>query len=423
MLADIQHVFSPRAIEKGLSISLLVAPTVPERLLLDEVRIRQVLFNLVGNATKFTERGGIRINAETKPSAKASLPAKYDLTLEVADSGIGIPANEVDRIFEAFTQASGQSTRKYGGTGLGLSITKRLVEHMGGTISVHSQSGRGSTFRISLPGVATADGSPSTVHDAPGAVAGLEQFIPSDILLGADSGVNQLLFTGYFEDSGHRIVMAEDGATILELAEELKPAVILLDLWGAGVDGPEVARRCKANPALQKIPVVICAGFIGDDSEALHAIAEGLLQKPISKADLVRELRRHLATRPGFDRSAAPAPGAGAIPAPLVITMTEDRADWPVLVERLRIEEKDIWPSFREAPNIDEVEAFALRLCDRASTYHCPSLNRYARDLLRQAQEFDMENLPRTLERFPHFINDLEAASSPDRAVMITPRL
>ena len=423
LLADIQHVFSPRAIEKGLSVSLLVAPSVPERLLLDEVRIRQVLFNLVGNATKFTERGGIRLNAQTNPSANASIPAKYDLTLEVSDSGIGIPPNEVDRIFEAFTQASGQSTRKYGGTGLGLSITKRLVEHMGGTISVQSRPSRGSTFRIFLPGVATADSSPSTVHDSPNAVAGLEQFIPSDILLGADSGVNQLLFTGYFEDSDHRIVMAEDGATILELAEELKPAVILLDLWGAGVDGPEIARLCKANAALQNIPIIICAGFIGDDSEALHAIAEGILQKPISKADLVRELRRHLQIRPGFDRNATPTLGAGAIPEPVVITMAEDRTHWPVLVERLRIEEKDIWPSFREAPNIDEVEAFALRLCDRASTYHCPSLNRYARDLLRQAQEFDMENLPRTLERFPHFINDLEAASSPDRVAMTTPRL
>ena len=147
------------------------------------------------------------------------------------------------------------------------------------------------------------------------------------------------------------------------------------------------------------------------------------MQKPISKADLVRELRRHLQIRPDFDRNAAPTLGAGAIPEPVVITMAEDRTHWPVLVERLRIEEKDIWPSFREAPNIDEVEAFALRLCDRASTYHCPSLNRYARDLLRQAQEFDMENLPRTLERFPHFINDLEAASSPDRVAMTTPRL
>ena len=422
LLTDIQHVFSPRAIEKGLSISLLVSPSVPERLLLDEVRIRQVLFNLVGNAAKFTERGGIRINAETKPSAKSGLPAKYDLTLDVSDSGIGIPATELDRIFEAFTQASGQSTRKYGGTGLGLSITKRLVEHMGGTISVQSQIGRGSTFRIFLPGIATADGSPSTVHDIPYAVAGLEQFIPSDILLGADAGVNQLLFTGYFEDSGHRIVMAEDGATILELAEELKPAIILVDLWGAGVDGPEIARRCKANPALRDIPIIICAGFIGDDSEALNAIAEGLLQKPISKADLVRELRRHLPVRPGFDPNSSLAHGPG-IPEPAVIPMAEDRAQWPVLVERLRIEEKDIWPSFREAPNIDEVEAFALRLGERASTHQCPSLNRYARDLLRQAQEFDMENLPRTLERFPHLINDLEAAFSPDRVVMIAPRL
>jgi PAS domain S-box-containing protein len=422
LLADIQHVFSPRAIEKGLSISLLVSPAVPERMLLDEVRIRQVLFNLVGNAAKFTERGGIRINAEVKSSQKNGAPAKYyDLTLEVSDSGIGIPANEVDRIFEAFTQASGQSTRKYGGTGLGLSITKRLVEHMGGSITVQSRQGRGSTFQIVLPGVAAADGSPTTVHDQRNSLVGLEQFAPSDILIGVNTAVDQLLFTGYFEESGHRIVMAEEGETILELAEETKPAVLILDFRGAGMDGPEIARRCKANPALIDIPIILCTGYIGDDSDALHAIAEGILQKPISKRDLVVELRRYLPTRPGFDRAAAAA--AGAIPEPVVIAMTEDRAQWPMLVERLRIEEKDIWPSFREAPNIDEVEAFARRLCDRAATYACPALNRYARDLVRQSQEFDMESLPRTLERFPHLINDLEAACSPERALVVTPRI
>src|SRR5262249_27666732 len=147
--------------------------------------------------------------------------------------------------------------------------------------------------------------------------------------------VDQLLFTGYFEDSGHRIVISEDADTILELAEETKPAVMILDLWGTGVDGPEIARRCKANPALEDIPILLCTGFIGDDSEALQAIAEGILQKPISKGDLVTELRRFLPVRPGFDRAAAA--GAGVIPEPVVITMTEDRAQWPVLVERLRI--------------------------------------------------------------------------------------
>src|SRR5262249_21558876 len=233
LLAEIQHVFSPRAIEKGLSISLLVAPSVPERMLLDEVRIRQMLFNLVGNATKFTERGGIRINAETKPSQKNGAPARYfDLTLEVSDSGIGIPENEVDRIFEAFTQASRQSTRKYGGTGLGLSITNRLVEHMGGTITVQSRLGRGSTFHILLPGVAAAETSPSTVLEQRNALAGLEQFVPADILIGVKRAVDQLLFTGYFEDSGHRIVIAEVGDTILELAEETKPAAMSLVLSG-----------------------------------------------------------------------------------------------------------------------------------------------------------------------------------------------
>ena len=116
------------------------------------------------------------------------------------------------------------------------------------------------------------------MHDQRNSLVGLEQFAPSDILIGVNTAVDQLLFTGYFEESGHRIVMAEEGETILELAEETKPAVLILDFRGAGMDGPEIARRCKANPALIDIPIILCTGFIGDDSDALHAIAEGILQ-------------------------------------------------------------------------------------------------------------------------------------------------
>ena len=232
-------------------------------MLLDEVRIRQVLFNLVGNAAKFTERGGIRINAEAKPSQKNGAPAKYyDLTLEVVRFG-----HWHSRRMRS--TASSRRSRRLpakapGNTAapdLGLNITKRLVEHMGGTITVQSRQGRGSTFHIVLPGVAAAERSPSTVHDRRISLAGLEQFVPSDILIAVNRAVDQLLFTGYFEDSGHRIVMAEDGETILELAEETQPAVLILDLWGAGVDGPEIARRCKANPALRNIPILLCTGF------------------------------------------------------------------------------------------------------------------------------------------------------------------
>ncbi len=422
LLGDIQHVFSPRVIEKGLSISLLVAPQVPERLLLDEVRLRQVLFNLVGNAAKFTDRGGIRINCSTRPSARVgdSLtgPERHDLTLEVIDSGIGVQPEERDRIFEAFTQASGQSTRKYGGTGLGLSITKRLVERMGGKISVQSTPGRGSTFRVVLPEVMLADDRSSTVHGAPLAVAGLEQFLPATILVGADFEVNRLLFAGYFEDSGHQLVMAEDVASLLNLAAETNPDLILLDLWLPGLDAPALARKIREDAALRAIPIVICTASTSDAEEKrLRALANGLLRKPISKADLVAELKHYLSARPQYDVTSATTI-LSSEPDP-VLPIAEDRAHWPVLIERLRIEERDIWPSFREAPNIDEVEAFARRLCERAAAYHAPALNRYARDLLRQAQEFDMEALPRTLARFPHLITDLEAACDTDRVLPV----
>ncbi len=412
LLADIQHVFSSRVVEKNLNLSLLVAPSVPQRLLLDEVRIRQVLFNLVGNAIKFTERGGVRLSAHSKaqplPPHRLGVEPRFTLTLEVADTGVGIQADQLDRIFEAFTQASGQSTRKYGGTGLGLSITKRLVERMGGRIELQSHPGQGSIFRVVLKDVPATTAAADTVVDLSGTPSDLDQFVPATVLVAADAEVKRLLFSGYFEESGHLLRLAEDGTTALNLAATERPDLVVLDL----ADGVATARRLKQAPVLRDLPVIVCSAALprSPEERALRETCDAVLRKPISKADLVREFRRFLPllppdaprrssrTRPATD------PGDGA-PLPM-----ETRERWPELVQLLRVEERDVWPAFREAPNIAEVEQFAQRLDERAHSHGAPALGRYARELLREAQEFDMEALPKALGRFPHLVSDIDAA-------------
>ncbi|HEX2866259.1 MAG TPA: ATP-binding protein [Ignavibacteriales bacterium] len=156
LLNEISRIFTTILRQKGVAFNLEIHPGVPGLVLLDEIRLRQILFNLAGNAVKFTEMGSvtIRLRGENRPQDSSMV----DLYFEVTDTGIGIPEDQFELIFEVFRQREGQSTKKYGGTGLGLTITKRLIEMMNGTISVESRLGKGSTFRFNLPGVEILQG-------------------------------------------------------------------------------------------------------------------------------------------------------------------------------------------------------------------------------------------------------------------------
>lgn len=156
LLNEISRIFTSTLRQKGVAFNLKIEAGVPGKLLLDEVRLRQILFNLIGNAVKFTDSGSVTVRL--KAEKRQQDICMVDLYFEVSDTGIGIPEDQFELIFEVFRQREGQSTKKYGGTGLGLTITKRLIEMMGGSISVESQLGEGSTFRFNLPGVEIAPG-------------------------------------------------------------------------------------------------------------------------------------------------------------------------------------------------------------------------------------------------------------------------
>ena len=147
---EIETIFMQEVHNKEIEFFVEIPNDIPELILFDEVRIRQILLNLIGNAVKFTEKGYVKLSIETVPSNKRDM-RQVDLRLSIEDTGIGIPKSEKERIFQAFTQISGQSIKKYGGTGLGLSITKKLVEMMNGKISLESEVGKGSCFRVWLP--------------------------------------------------------------------------------------------------------------------------------------------------------------------------------------------------------------------------------------------------------------------------------
>ncbi len=154
LLDDVRHIFDLRAQEQGVELRVNVDASVPRAMVLDEARLRQVLFNLVGNAIKFTHEGRVDVYASARPQPRQpGEPQRHELIVTVNDTGIGIARDQQERIFDAFEQQEGESNRKYGGTGLGLAISRKLARMMGGELSVRSAPGQGSTFTVRLPGV------------------------------------------------------------------------------------------------------------------------------------------------------------------------------------------------------------------------------------------------------------------------------
>lgn len=408
LVGEIQKLFSIKAAEKGLRLVAEIDSRVPRGLFLDEVRLRQVLFNVVGNALKFTEEGQVRISVavEPAPSVDAQAPGaepdetRVNLFIEVSDTGIGIPKDQQEHIFGAFSQVVGQSARKFGGTGLGLTITKRLMEMMQGTIAVSGEPGKGSTFRFVFPGVTiTALASPES--GSADVAIGLETFAPSTVLVADDVALNRALICGYFEGAGHLIVQATNGYEAMEMAEKYRPDVILMDMRMPELDGREATMRLRSNPALKGIKViaVTASSFLEEETRA-RQICDGFIRKPFSRTELVTELRRHLKPAPrresdGIAESQSEVTTERVDPIPVESTVRPTD-----LVARLVRERCDIWPRLSRTMDMAEIEAFAHRLISVAEEGQIPELRAYSLQLIQEVDAFDIDRLPGTLERF-----------------------
>lgn len=256
----------------------------------DERRIRQVLLNLVSNAAKFTDEGFIRI--------EASCDEEF-VTVSVADSGIGIPASKLPRIFEAFTQVDTSPSRKYGGTGLGLTISKSFIELHGGEIWVESESGKGATFTFKLPirgpqslrGQGTAEDGETTALGA-GDEGEDEAKDTGKVVLCVDDDEGVItLFHRYLDKQGYRVVGLTDPTRVMEEVKRLKPYAITLDVMMPEKDGWQVIQELKTDPETRDIPVIMCT-IVSEEDRGITLGAADYLVKPILEQDLVLALER-----------------------------------------------------------------------------------------------------------------------------------
>ncbi|MCF8089733.1 MAG: AAA family ATPase, partial [Desulfotignum sp.] len=289
---EIEQIFDIKIREKNLAFSSTHSQDLPDWLFLDEIRIRQVLLNLVGNAVKFTEEGYVKISAHYAPKDDNS----GDLTLSVEDTGIGIRKEEQEKIFDSFEQQSGQDTARYGGTGLGLTITRRLVELMDGTLSVSSTPGRGSRFTVEFKNVKIASSEIQSLETASLTFENIE-FSPARVLAVDDIESNRILLKEILSKVGLDAVTAKNGQEALLLAKELRPALILMDIRMPVLSGLDAAEQLKKQTETADIPIIAltASSTKKEKTLAFQKGFDGFLPKPLNFDRLMAELSRHLA--------------------------------------------------------------------------------------------------------------------------------
>ncbi|MCU0576936.1 MAG: response regulator [Desulfobacterota bacterium] len=305
LMEDISRSSAVRAEQKGLELIMYLSPEMPTRLVGDPGRLRQILTNLVGNAVKFTDRGEILFKAE----CAGGLGDRVEVRFLVKDTGIGIPREKQEAIFESFTQADSSTTRKYGGTGLGLSITRKLAELMGGKVGVSSEVGQGSTFWVTavfgrqkeqprLP--VLGDISPGDIH----------------ILVVDDNVSARDTVAAYLAAWGCRVVEATSGQEALSIMKDRAASgrridCVVTDSHMPFMDGFELSARIRAEDRFKGVPIVMLnpLGSIGDGKRCMQAGIQGYLPKPVRREDLVKVIS--LVLRQGE-------PGPDKVPAPLI---------------------------------------------------------------------------------------------------------
>ena len=255
----------------------------------DVTRVRQVLFNLLSNASKFTERGTVSLEVETEKIG----PFDW-VVFRIRDTGIGMTSDQLAKLFHAFTQADASTSRKYGGTGLGLVISRRFCQMMGGDVTVTSQYGKGSVFTVRLPLKVLDRKTPQTIPPTDSVIiktpAGKVEPVATVLVIDDDPSACELMARGLSKEN-FKVVTAPTGEEGLRVAREIRPDVITLDVLMPGMDGWAVLRSLKSDPDLCEIPVIMITMM--DDKEMGHTLgAADFLPKPIDRDRLVSTLRK-----------------------------------------------------------------------------------------------------------------------------------
>ena len=392
---EVSSIFTIAVQKKGLDLIVHVDKSIPDSLLLDEVRIRQVLLNIIGNAVKFTEYGHVKLSIKAiKHNENLS---KIDLEFSIEDSGMGIPAKALSKIFDEFEQTDGQDARKFGGTGLGLSISSRLCKMMNGEILVDSEEEKGSLFRIHLYNIDIA----SVVNDKQQEKQKLEDkkdilFKKATILVVDDIEDNRELIKKNFENTQVEIITANDGHEAIMSYKLNKPDLILMDIRMPNMDGYEASLEIKK---LSDIPIVaLTASVMEDENEkSKRQNFDGFLRKPVLKYNLYKEISRFLEhtkeekMRKGED----------------VLLSTKTISNIDTILDVLENEIRPLKDKVKISNNLSDMGMLAKKIKKLSLKYEIEFLDSYSSELYEAIDSFDISKIEDLLFDFDNLINKL----------------
>ncbi len=410
--------FEPQASEKGISLSQRVEGAHLCAVEVDPDRLRQVLINLMSNAVKYTERGGVSVELSMRPSAGDD--TRRDVRISVRDTGTGILPEQQEAIFEAFHQAEAPDGLQRQGTGLGLNICRRLMDLMGGRIEIDSRVGEGSQFVLHLPGLPVAD-EVIGPRDADIESVNFDLLPPLQVLVVDDIAWNAEVAKGYLADSHHKVHTASDGLEGVAAARDIRPDVVLMDLRMPRMDGFQARDAIRADPALAGTAVVaVTASSLSRDAMQLRRSFDGYIRKPYTPMQLYSALEAIVSRggpqAPESDdtpgRDALTRPSAGQAPPSDMAA----RATTPPVglgdVEEFPEDALEEWRAIRDSElttlqsrmRFGEIGSFALRVRSLAERLGLDPLAHEADALHAAARRFEVAEVKRrmdTLSQWP----------------------
>ncbi|MFK7827997.1 MAG: ATP-binding protein [Oligoflexales bacterium] len=398
IITDIEKIFAQEISKKQLLFRVTIDVGLPKTLMLDDLRIRQILLNLVGNAVKFTEKGEIKIQVSMANDEKTD--SSINLIIKVIDTGIGIPKGQLESIFDSFTQGQGSAVVLAGvGTGLGLSITKRLVSMMGGKIWAQSELGRGSTFNIALNGIEVS----AISCEEPSSEESEIILGPAKVLIVDDLGLNRSLLREFL--MGHNLIIYEacDGEEAIEIAKQEIPNLILMDLKMPKKDGFEASISLKRDPHTSHIPILVVTASVvnGMEGEVLK-VCDEFIRKPVSRLKLLNIMKIHLPHTliDRIDKELDPKNQEDQF---LINNNVSE-----FLKKDLRVITDEKILSVEKLMLTEDIADLAAQICDIGKRHSFPPLQRIGEKLMSEVGNFEVEKLPLTINTLKKMVGRID---------------
>jgi PAS domain S-box-containing protein len=395
LMAEIENMFIFKADEKDLHFLIEYESPIPQIVYIDEIRVRQVLFNLIGNAIKFTDKGSVIVTVDTCWKYD-----KIDLIFRIKDSGIGIPVDQQKAIFDPFTQQKNQSA-KYGGTGLGLSITKKLIEKMNGHIELESEVGNGSNFTVVLPNIKVSKKEDAPVEEP--FKYHQTEFEKGTILVADDNIENRKLIKALLDEFPLKIYEAINGEEAVSIAKKIVPNLILMDLRMPIMDGYEATEILKTNQTTLSIPIIAVSA---SSSKVIHSgrtknIFDEYILKPFDANDLVEKMKKYISFKHVEN-----------------INHSEVKEKLPItkenqikLIGLVKILESQFIPMCNQALKsqiIDDIANFGEQLRIIALEYEIDYLADYASKICEYSDNFEIDKLTTLMKNFNFIIEHIK---------------